>query len=198
MKKLFLAILVFLTSMPVFPQSQKELKNDMEEARESKRDIFIEMNNGKFITYEKLKIKAAVLGYEHFEGDGKKLDIPFDNVKSYQTEDYYAVRLDSTPTIHLGKMPARELFGMRIRTGKIELFYSYRQKEKILGVNVYTSDNHLSYFIRKGKNSELVDFSKAALKLMIADNKGLLEEFESMYKNMNKYKSAIKIIDEYN
>ena len=198
MKKLFLVILVLLASIPVFSQSLKDLKNDMEEARESKRDIFIEMNNGKFITFEKLKIKAAVMGYEHFFGDGKKLDIPFDSVKSYQTEEYYAVRLDSTPKIHLGKMPARELFGMRIRTGKIELFYSYRQTEKILGVDVYNSDNKRSYFLRKGKNSKLVLLSKAALKLMIADNKAILEEFDDIYKKRNQYDSATKILDDYN
>lgn len=43
-KKGVLAILMFLASTPVFPQSLKDLKSDMEEARESKRDIFIEMN----------------------------------------------------------------------------------------------------------------------------------------------------------
>jgi hypothetical protein len=198
MKKWFLAILMFLASIPVFSQSLKDLKSDMEEARETKRDIFIEMNNGKFLTYEKLKIKAKVLGYEYFEGDGKKLDIPFDSVKSYQTEDYYAVRLDSTPQIHLGKMGARELFGMRIRTGKIELFYSYRQKEKILGVPVVTADNHYSYFLRKGKNSKLVDLSKEALKSMISDNKSVLEEFESMYKGIKRYKSTVEILEAYN
>jgi hypothetical protein len=198
MKKLFLVMAVFLASIPVFSQSQKELKNDMEESRESKRDIFIEMNSGKFLTFEKLKIKAAVLGYEHFEGDGKKLDIPFDSVKSYQTEDYYAVRLDSTPQIHLGKLPARELFGMRIRTGKIELFYSYRQKDKILGVPVVTGDNHYSYFLRKGKNSKIVDLSKEALKSMISDNKSVLEEFENMYKGIKRYKSTVEILEAYN
>lgn len=197
-KKGVLAILMFLASIPVFSQSLKDLKSDMEESRESKRDIFIEMNNGKFLTYEKLKIKAKVLGYEYFEGDGKKLDIPFDSVKSYQTEDYYAVRLDSTPQIHLGKLPARELFGMRIRTGKIELFYSYRQKDKILGVPVVTGDNHYSYFLRKGKNSKIVDLSKEALKSMISDNKSVLEEFESMYKGIKRYKSTVEILEAYN
>ena len=197
-KKGVLAILMFLASIPVFSQSLKDLKSDMEESRESKRDIFIEMNNGKFLTYEKLKIKAKVLGYEYFEGDGKKLDIPFDSVKSYQTEDYYAVRLDSTPQIHLGKLPARELFGMRIRTGKIELFYSYRQKDKILGVPVVTGDNHYSYFLRKGKNSKIVDLSKEALKSMISDNKSVLEEFESMYMGIKRYKSTVEILEAYN
>jgi len=194
---LFLVTLVFQASIPAFSQSIKELKSDMEEARDSKRDIFIEMNNGKFITFEKLKIKAAVLGYEHFEGDGKNLDIPFDSVRAYQTDEYYAVRLDSTPKVHLGKMPARELFGMRIRMGKIELFYAYGQKEKVLGVEVY-SDKHVSYYIRKGKNTQLVPLSKETLKLMVADKKAVLEEFEDVYKKRNEYESATKILDDYN
>ena len=199
MKKLFfLAALVFMALAPVFSQSNKDLKHDMEEARDSKHDIFIEMNDGKIATYEKLKIKAGVMGYEHFEADGKKLDIPFDSVKSYQTDEYYAVRIDSTPKIHVGKMPAAELFAMRIRMGKIELFYSYRQKEKVLGVEVYSSDKKVSYFLRKGKNASLVPLSKATLKLMVADKKGVLEEFDDVYKKRNEYDSATKILDDYN
>ena len=199
MKRLFFLLsLVFLALVSAFSQSNKELKSDMVEARDSKHDIFIEMNTGKILTFGTLKIKTVVLGYEHFEGDGKKLDISFDSVRAYQTEEYYALRIDSTPKIHVGKMPAAELFGLRIRSGKIELFYTYRQKEKILGVAVYNEDKKYGYFLRKGKNTQPVQLSKVTLKTMIADKKAVAEEFDDIYKKRNEYESATKIIDDYN
>jgi len=50
-------------------------------------------------------------------------------------------------------MSEAELFAHRIRNGKIELFYSYRQGDKLLGVKVY-GDKEGSFFLRKGKNGQ--------------------------------------------
>ncbi len=197
MKKILLTKIFIFSLMLTNAQSNKDLKNDMLDARDGKRDIFIQMNNGTFLTFEKLKIKSPPLQSEHFEGDGKKLDIKYDSVYAFQTEEYYALRIDSTPKIHIGKMPFMELFGRRIRNGKIELYYTYRKKNSIIPI-LLDDENNSGYFIRKGKTTNVVPLSKPKLKSFVSDKKGVLEEFDNMYKRSKPYKSATEIIDEYN
>lgn len=137
------------------------------------------------------------MGYEYLEGDGNKLDIAADSINAFQTDKFYAERIFKTAKGVIGKLPFTELFTQRLRNGKIELFMSSSYSSNAYGAA--GGGGHVrSYYIRKGKSGTIQPLFKDMLKLMISDNKGLLEEFDKMYKKAREYESATKIIDEYN
>lgn len=196
MKKIFVFIaFVMLSATYSFAQTYpKKIKKAMLEARDETRNIFIELNNGTVLTFEKLKIKAGFMQYERFEGDGKKLDISFDSVRCYQTEDYYAYRKHTSPKFKIGKMPSSELFAKRIKQGKIELFFSYQQYNE----DTQTLDREKSEYtyIRKGENGILEYNILQVLPQMLADNTVVSAEYDEM-KRTNRWNIG-QLIDKYN
>jgi hypothetical protein len=200
MKYLICLFFFFITSLSGITQSRKDIKNDAIEARDTKNDIFIELNDGKILKYGVLKIKFPIMAYEYLEADGKKLDIPADSIKAFQTDKFYALRIFTTQTNLIGKLPFTELFAQRLRNGKIEMYIISQMRNNAYGPSGSSSSSgyRWSYYIKKGKNSDVIALSKENLKSMIQDNKGLLEEFDSKYKKSRAYDSATEIIDEYN
>ena len=93
MRQITYLIIMSFISFAVSAQSRKDIKNDAEEARDTKNDIFIQMNDGKILKFSSLKIKAPIMGYEYLEGDGKKIEIAADSIKAFQTDKFYAERI---------------------------------------------------------------------------------------------------------
>lgn len=177
-------------------QSVKEIKNDTEEARETKDEFFIDLRNGKRIKYNSLKLKIPFGGGSYLEADGQRTGIDWDSVKAFQTDKFYSERFYDCKNILIDGNRLTMIQAQRLRNGKIELFTASVYSSSAYGSSGGGYIRHL--FVRKGKGGEIYLLSRDILKGMIADNKSLLEEFDKMFKNTNKYKSATKILDEYN
>ena len=196
LKRILYLVIFFLSSFVAVAQSKKELKKDAEDARETKDEFFIDLLNGKRIKYNSLKLKITLVNGDHLEGDGKRIDIPQDSMKAYQTDKSYTEFFPNVKNFYPDGRSQSYAAGERIRKGKIELFTTHTYIS-----NAYGSaggGGFIDFLVRKGNNGQVYGLSRETLKALISDNKSLLEEFDKMYKKGWEYESATKIIDEYN
>jgi hypothetical protein len=190
----FVAVLTLILNSCYF--ENKIQKQGALDSRDPKQECFIELMDGKTISYNTLIVKSPPLQYQYLEGNGEKLTVNTKEIRAFQTEKFYAYKLyDKSPGV-IGKLPFSELFAERIVNGKIELFVISEMNRNAYGPN--SSGYQKSYYVRKGKMSEPSLATKGNLKNMISDNKDLLEEFESLYKKTYPFKSMMKILEEYN
>ena len=196
LKRVLYLVIFFLTSFAAVAQSRKELKKDAENARETKDEFFIDLRNGKRIKYSSLKLKITLTNGDYLEGDNKKIDIPHDSIKAYQTEKFYVEYFYDRKNMYINGRYYAFVNGQRIRNGKIELFTTSVYSSGAYGSGGGGSER--TYLVRKGKDGEIFVLSKEILRQLISDNKSLLEEFDKMYKKAREYESSTKIIDEYN
>lgn len=197
MKRIIYIIAVCFISFVASAQSRKAIKKDAEEARDTKDELFVELRSGKKIKYNSLRLRITLGGGQYLESESKKIDIPWDSIKAFQTEKFYSEIFFDRKYLILNGRNEAVVEAQRIRNGKIELFTTSVYKSGAYGAS---GGGGLvrEYLVRKGKDGEIYVLSKDILKGMISDNKGLLEEFDKMYKKARKYESATKIIDEYN
>jgi len=196
-KRIIYIISVCFISFVASAQSRKAIKKDAEEARDTKDELFVELRSGKRIKYSSLKLKITFGGGQYLESDNKKIDISWDSIRAFQTEKFYTEIFYDKKYIILNGRNWLKVEAQRIRNGKIELFTTSVYQSGAYGASGGGGFVR-EYLVRKGKDGEIYTLSKDILKGMISDNKGLLEEFDKMYKKSREYESATKIIDEYN
>lgn len=194
LSSMFVTAVVFLLASCYF--ENKIQSQGAKEARDTQHEMFIEMESGEIVSYSKLKIKSPPLQYQYLEGDGKKINTPAKEIRAFQTENYYAIKVYNQAELMIGKLPFSELYAARIVDGKIELFVISEKKKDAYGPN--ESGYAKSYFIRKGKKTLLIPATAKSLKNMISDNKSLFEDFDNIYKRTYPFKSIMKVLEEYN
>jgi hypothetical protein len=178
----------------------KLIKEGEYEARDQKHDQFIKLKDGKILTFGELKFKEKLVGSEsHFEADGKKLNINYDDILEFQTEKYCVYNSESAGFLY------------KIRSGKIELFVASTIVRNAFNPSVVGQNNTTamersnnasamdrSFSVRKGANGQILPLNKSILKSMIADKKEVLEEFDSKYRIRYFLRNVMEIIDDYN
>jgi hypothetical protein len=172
------------------------IKNYAAEAKESKYDFFLELNDGNTIKYSQLEYKKL---HVRLFGDGVKLPYSAGNIKAYQDKRAYRLRVTGYDSASVDDKYKHydDFFAARLINGKIELFIfqpniGYQPKNGAAGREV-------TLFIRKGKDSPPQGLDKGGvnLKLAISDNKDLKENFKEMY-GRGRLRDIVKIIEEYN
>ncbi|MBP6431883.1 MAG: hypothetical protein KA319_08960 [Ferruginibacter sp.] len=195
-----------------FPE-KKTLKQKKIEARETKNENFIQLNDGTIISYSDLTYKVSN-GYLY--GDGKKLDYRFDSIRMFQTNKFCVVRYESTVKLQNGNDKKSSLKLERIIKGKINAFVGSEYQNNLYnsastsGVFINESSNQKAtraggnvrvYYLQKGDNGEIIRFSKQGLRSMVADNKSLKDKDyfnEIMKKSKFELKNIIDVLEEYN
>jgi len=172
--------------------SERKLMKEAEyEARDQKHDQFIKLKDGKILTFNELKFKVPLVGdgKSHFEGNGKRLDINYEDILEFQTDKYFVVMYPSAGFLY------DVLY--KLRSGKIELFVGF-----VTVRNASSKDNTSSYTrtfsVRKGANGQMLPLTRSVLKSMIQDNKNVLAEFDEKYKTRYLLRNVLEIIDDYN
>jgi|GEM_PF-4787407 len=174
--------------------SERKLMKEAEyEARDQKHDQFIKLKDGKLLTFNDLKFKVPLVGdgKSHFEGDGKRLDIKYDDILEFQTDKYFVVMYPSAGFLY------DVLY--KLRSGKIELFVGYVVVRSASGAGKQSTSSYSRNFsVRKGPNGQMLPLNKSVLKFMIQDNKNVLAEFDEKYKTRYLLRNVMEIIDDYN
>ena len=173
-------------------------RKDAIEAKDSRAECFIEMNDGTLTKYGSLKFKLPPMSYGYWSADGNRINIDWSQVKAYQTNDGYFTRVKKSianRNINQHEVFIADAFAVRVRKGKIELFRVYTTNGKTVSNNQYESKEF--FYIKKGKEAEAVPLNETNLKAAILDNKNVLGDFGATYKK-GHMKDVLNIIDEYN
>lgn len=218
MKKILISTTVLIIilcgcgSANYFPE-RKTLKEKKIEARDTKNENFIQLNDGKIISYTDLTYKISN-GYLY--GDGKKLDYRFDSIRMFQTNKFCAVRYQTSEKLPNSTYNVRNNLLERIIKGKINAFVGSDYQNNLYnsastsGVFINESSSQKAtrsggyvrvYYLQKGDNGEIIRFSKQGLRSMVADNKTLKDKDyfnEIIKKSKFELKNIIDVLDEYN
>jgi hypothetical protein len=168
------------------------------EARDTKQDFFVELNDGSIIKYGMLKhglVKTRLYG------DGTMITYNAEQIKAYQDKNAYWLKFRTYDAKNPSHLLSRyvDFFAMRLISGKIELYLFKPYAVVNSSGPVSASSITVIYLIRKGKDGALqgLDEWGVNLKNAISDNKAVKADFEELY-GKGKLKNIVNVIEAYN
>ena len=127
MKNLFLSWFAFFAVAFSFPScsyitGSHKFNDDRLASRQDGLDLFVKARNGETMTFSKLTVSGSNAEGNFLIGDGKKVNIKFEDIVAFQTNTTYYKRLFATIVPYTGKPWFYYYFGERLRKGKINLY----------------------------------------------------------------------------
>lgn len=162
--------------------SERKLMKEAElDARDQKRDQFIEYVDGSVKVYNQLKYKEHLIGPgQWFEADGQKMEVKRDQIKRFQTANYCAWILP-------------EGLAFKLASGKIDLFVVEVQKR--VGNESFRDR---AFLVRKGVDGKVYEVNKPILKILMADKKQVQEEVNEKFTSAYFLRNLLDLINDYN
>jgi len=192
-KIILLAAIVFCSSQPGF--GQKQLKDDADEAKDTKYECFVQQNDSVILKFHEFKLKMLPMTFGVLVGDGEKLKYKAGEVIAFQNDEGYWCHV-TDPTIKPlnTKGSWEELYAIRLKKGKIELFYQHNDKLIVDGKLTLKGNK---YFIRKGNEITFLDGKGNVLKDAVKDKKKVYDQFDDLF-GKGKLENMYDVIDAYN
>jgi len=169
-------------------------KDDADEAKDTKYECFVQQNDSVIIKFHEVKFKLAPLTFGILKGDGERLKYAPGDLIAFQDDRGYWLRIAKSGIKPFeSNISFEDLYALRLKKGKIELFIQRNDKLLVDGKLALKGDK---YFIRKGNQIQFID-NKAVLKEAVKDKKKVYDSFDETY-GKGKRENIYDVIDAYN